>query len=96
MSIITKTRYLQSLQQQVNKVAQVMETSQSYLDLYSGRGYDLNHSGADPIVDADVAALGITADQVYEVAMLMGQIAAFFTANSNANQTIINAVRNDK
>ena len=43
-----------------------------------------------------MAALGITAGQVYEVAMLMGQIAAFFTANSNANQTIINAVRNDK
>ena len=96
MSAITKGRYLQALQQQVNKVAQIMETSQSYLDIYTQRGFDPNHAGTDPIVDADVEALGITADQVYSVAMLMGQIAAFFTANSNANQKIINAVRNDK
>ena len=96
MSAITKGRYLQALQQQTNAVAKIMETSQSFLDIYSGRGYDPNHAGTDPIVDADVASLGITADQVYQVAMLMRDIAAFFTANSNANQKIINAVRNDK
>ena len=96
MSAITKKRYLQALQQQVNKVAQVMESAQSFLDIYSGRGYDPNHAGTDPILDADVAGLGITGDQVYEVAMLMGQLAAWFTANSGANQKIINAVRNDK
>ena len=96
MSAITKTRYLQVLQAQCNAVAQVMETSQSFLDLYTDRGYDPNHGGLDPIVDADVAALGITANQVYSVAQLLGQLSAFFTANSNANQTIINAVRNDK
>ena len=96
MSAITKTRYLQALQTQVVQVAHIMETSQSYLDIYSGRGYDGNHGGTDPLVDADVEALGITADQVYSVAMLKGQIASFFTANSNANQKIINAVRNDK
>jgi len=73
-----------------------MESAQSFLDIYSGRGYDPNHAGTDPILDADVAGLGITADQVYLVAMLMGQLAAWFTANSGANQKIINAVRNDK
>jgi predicted methyltransferase MtxX (methanogen marker protein 4) len=96
MSAITKARYLTALQQQVNKVAQVMETSQTLLDLYTDRGYDVNHGGIDPIADADVAALGITANQVYFVTQLLGQLSAFFTANSNANQTIVNAVRNDK
>ena len=93
MSSITKSRYLGALQQQVNKIAQVMETSQPFLDLYSGRGYDLNHSGADPIVDADVAGIGITANQVYSAEQVLGQLAAFFTP---ANRAIINAVRNDK
>ena len=93
MSAITKNNYLKAWQQQINKVAQVMETSQSYPNIYTDRGYDLNHSGADPIVDADVAGIGITANQVYSAEQVLGQLAAFFTP---ANRAIINAVRNDK
>ena len=93
MSAITKTRYMQSFQQQINKIAQVMETSLSYQSLYTGRGYDPNHGGTDPIVAADVESIGITSDQVYSAAMLMGQIDTFFTPEIRA---IINAVRNDK
>ena len=93
MSAITKTRYLQALQTQVVQVAHIMETSLSYQSLYTGRGYDPNHGGTDPIVDADVESIGITSAQVYSAAMLMGQIDTFFTPEIRA---IINAVRNDK
>jgi len=91
-----KARFLHALRIKANQVGVVMDSAANLKSVYVDRGFDGNHGGTNPIVDADVASLGLTADQTYSAAMLLGDLDAFFSANNGANRKIVNLIRDDR
>lgn len=89
----------QYIRQMLTAVTQLNETKKQLIDFtgpYFPRGY--NSGGADPIIDADVAAYGITAADFTSIITLADDVAKFFgnqAVTTGDRNAILNRVRTD-
>lgn len=88
---MSKQSYTQGLVNIMTNLAQLSSTATSTSGAYFARGYDSN--GADPIVDGDVAGLGITAADVGSLINIVNDFNTFL--DTGGRRTIINKVRGD-
>ena len=92
-----KITYAQTLQQQLTAFAKYKGVFADLVSAYFNRGY--NTGGATPIVDADVANLGIKAADVTNGITLMQQFANFLgnVAVTQGNyQSSLDSLRSDE
>jgi hypothetical protein len=97
MSAQGKASFIEALRAVCTRLARTQQDVEDIAAIYADRGYDPYHAGIDPITDADVAALGLTGDNIYTgVSTLLNGLVAFYAANSNTARTIMDVLRNDR
>ena len=75
-----KQAYCRQLQTDANAIASIRKVLDDRRGVYFDRGY--NSGGSNPIIDADVSDLDLTAAQVGNWITLLEQLEKFFTNQS--------------
>jgi hypothetical protein len=78
--MLMKQTFARQLQTDAGKIAEIRKFLDDRKGVYFDRGY--NSGGSNPIVDADVADLDLTAAQVGSWITLLEQLEKFFTNQS--------------
>jgi hypothetical protein len=91
-----KSRYVSTIQNKTNQIAQLGADLQAIFETYFDRGY--NGGGADPIIDGDLAGLGVTAADVAAFITLAENFGKFLNNQSpfvSDYQATVNRIRTD-
>jgi hypothetical protein len=88
-----KQAFIHGLAAAATKLLEATSDIKDLSAIYTDRGYDPNHAGTDPIADETANPMGLTANQVYEMAVTLNTNLQAWLAN---NHTILNVMRRDK
>jgi hypothetical protein len=87
-----KITFVNTLKGLVTDLAKVSDTIPDMVQVYFDRGY--NAAGDDPIVDADLEAIGLTAADVASIATLMQNYEKFVEGDDTLVDTVYRVTMN--